>query len=83
MRHKAEGDINSNEINRNAAESVVIEKSQIISLHIKNERLYVAATPTTTQGWASVLFKRTFRSLRSFAFFLKECSVLCVLLRSL
>ena len=31
------------------------------------------------QGWASVLFKRTFRSLRSFAFFIKECSVLCVL----
>ena len=35
------------------------------------------------QGWASVLFKRTFRSLRSFAFFIKERSVLCVLLRSL
>ena len=35
------------------------------------------------QGWASVLFKRTFRSLRSFAFFIKECSVLSVLFRSL
>ena len=35
------------------------------------------------QGWASILFKRTFRSLRSFAFFIKERSVLCVLLRSL
>ena len=27
------------------------------------------------QGWASVLFKRTFRSLRSFPFFIKERSV--------
>ena len=50
------------------------------------------------QGWASVLFKRTFwsffaffsvlyirtfRSLRSFAFFIKERSDLCVLFRSL
>ena len=26
------------------------------------------------QGWASVLFKRTFRSLRSFPFFIKERS---------
>ena len=34
------------------------------------------------QGWASVLFKRTFRSLLSFAFFSKERSVLSVLLRS-
>ena len=34
------------------------------------------------QGWASVLFKRTFRSLRSFAFFIKERSVLSVLFRS-
>ena len=41
--------------------------------------------PSTSynQGWASVLFKRTFRSLRYFAFFIKERSVLCVLLRSL
>ena len=30
-----------------------------------------------------VLFKRTRRYLRSFAFFIKECGVLCVLLRSL
>ena len=30
-----------------------------------------------------VLYKRTFRSLCSFAFFIKERSVLCVLLRSL
>ena len=30
-----------------------------------------------------VLYKRTFRSLRSFEFFIKERSVLCVLLRSL
>ena len=36
-----------------------------------------------SQGWASVLFKRTFRSLRSFPFFIKECSDLCVLFRSL
>ena len=35
------------------------------------------------QGCASVLFKRTFRSLDSFAFFIKERSVLCVLLHSL
>ena len=34
------------------------------------------------QGWASVLFKRTFRSFRSFTFFSKERSVLSVLLRS-
>ena len=37
----------------------------------------------TVQGWASVLFKRTFRSLRSFLFFIKERSDLCVLFRSL
>ena len=30
----------------------------------------------TGQGWASVLFKRTFRSFHSFPFFIKECSVL-------
>ena len=30
-----------------------------------------------------VLYKRTLRSLRSFMFFIKECGVLCVLLRSL
>ena len=30
------------------------------------------------QGWASVLFKRMFRSLRSFPFFIKEQNVLCV-----
>ena len=30
------------------------------------------------QGWASVLFKRTQRSLRSFTFFIKELGVLCV-----
>ena len=30
-----------------------------------------------------VLYKRTRCSLRSFTFFIKECSVLCVLLRSL
>ena len=35
------------------------------------------------QGWASVLFKRMFRSFHSFAFFIKERSVLSVLLRSL
>ena len=38
---------------------------------------------TKIQGWASVLFKRTFRSLRSFPFFIKEHSNLCVLFRSL
>ena len=32
-----------------------------------------------SQGWASVLFKRTFRSLRSFPFFIKERSDLCIL----
>ena len=42
-----------------------------------------AHTGGFNQGWASVLFKRTFRSLRSFAFFIKERSVLCVLLHSL
>ena len=31
------------------------------------------------QGWASVLVKRTFCSLRSFLFFYKERFVLCVL----
>ena len=35
------------------------------------------------QGWASVLLKRTFRSLHSFPFFIKERSDLCVLFRSL
>ena len=38
------------------------------------------------QGWANVLFKSTQGScvlLRSFTFFIKECGVLCVLLRSL
>ena len=35
------------------------------------------------QGWASVLFKRTFRSLRSFLFFIKEQNNLCILFRSL
>ena len=35
------------------------------------------------QGWASVLFKRTFRSLCSFPFFIKERCVLSVLFRSL
>ena len=33
---------------------------------------------TARQGWASVLFKRTFRYLRSFTFFSKERSVLSV-----
>ena len=31
----------------------------------------------------SVLYKRTRSSLRSFPFFIKECGILCVLLRSL
>ena len=31
----------------------------------------------------SVLYKRMRRSLRSFTFFIKECGVLCILLRSL
>ena len=31
----------------------------------------------------SILYKRTFRSLRSFPFFIKECSDLCVLFHSL
>ena len=35
------------------------------------------------QGWASFLFKRTFRSCRSFPLFHKERSVLSVLFRSL
>ena len=35
------------------------------------------------QGWASVLFNRTFRSLRSFPFFVKKRNDLCVLFRSL
>ena len=35
------------------------------------------------QGWATVLFKRTFQSLRSFPFFIKEPNDLCVLFRSL
>ena len=35
------------------------------------------------QGWAFVIFKRTFRSFHSFAFFIKERSVLSVLLHSL
>ena len=35
------------------------------------------------QGWASVLFKRTFQALRSFPFFIKERSNLCVLFRFL
>ena len=39
--------------------------------------------PSWEQGWASVLFKRTFRSLRSFSFFIKERNDLCVLFRSL
>ena len=33
--------------------------------------------------WASILFKRTERSLRSFPFFIKERNDLCVLFRSL
>ena len=37
----------------------------------------------SNQGWASVLFKRTERSLRSFPFFYKERNDLCVLFRSL
>ena len=37
----------------------------------------------SNQGWASVLFKRTERSLRSFPFFIKEQNDLCVLFRSL
>ena len=39
--------------------------------------------PLQHQGWASVLFKRTFQSLRSFPFFMKERNDLCVLFRSL
>ena len=35
------------------------------------------------QGWASILFKRTDRSLRSFPFFIKERNTLWVLFRSL
>ena len=35
------------------------------------------------QGWASILFKRTERSLRSFPFFIKERNDLCALFRSL
>jgi len=38
---------------------------------------------TKLQGWASVLFKRTFRSLCSFPFFAKERFVLYVHFRSL
>ena len=41
-----------------------------------------AAATGVAQGWASVLFKRTFRSFRSFPFFSKERSVLSVLFRS-
>ena len=37
----------------------------------------------SNQGWASVLFKRTERSLRSFPFFIKEQNNLCVLFCSL
>ena len=53
-------------------------RSGFITLFITTARLMCII-----QGWASVLFKRMFRSLRSFAFFIKECSVLCILLRSL
>ena len=35
------------------------------------------------QGWASVIFKRKFHSFHSFPLFIKECSVLSVLSRSL
>ena len=35
------------------------------------------------QGWASILFKKTQRSLRSFPFFIKECNIFCVLFCSL
>ena len=35
------------------------------------------------QTFFCVLYKRTWRSLHSFTFFMKECGTLCVLLRSL
>ena len=35
------------------------------------------------QGWANILYKRTFCYLRYFIFFIKERSVLCILLHYL
>ena len=42
----------------------------------------IKARAAQGQGWASVLFKRTFRSFRSFPFFSKERNVPSVLFRS-
>ena len=42
----------------------------------------VGSVRENMQGWASFLFKRTERSLRSFPFFIKERNDLCVLFRS-
>ena len=43
----------------------------------------VNLTSDTDKQHPTILYKRTLRSLRSFTFFIKECGVLCVLLRSL
>ena len=56
-------------------------KAKIPGLSKNRLRLYCIIT--INQSWASVLFKRTFRSLRSCLFFIKGCSDLCVLFRSL
>ena len=65
---------------------LLLDYARSDSLQIDEVRYYILSAQknvTKRQGWASVLFKRTFGSLRSFPFFIKERIDLCVLFRSL
>ena len=62
----------------------ISRKSIPLQFHISLTDVYtVSYIQNPKQGWASVLFKRTFRSLRSFLFFIKERNDLCILFCSL
>ena len=50
-----------------------------VSIALASQTLWLTGHDVSIQGWASVLIKRTFQSLRSFPFFYKERSDLCVL----
>ena len=50
-----------------------------VSIAVASQTLWLTGHDVSIQGWASVLIKRTFQSLRSFPFFYKERSDLCVL----
>ena len=60
------------------AVSMTLQSKQLRSVNLLNFQNFICRM----QGWASVLFKGTFSSLRSFPFFIKERSVLSVLFRS-